>query len=140
MPVQAKADGNVPFTPGRARYSLIGVNPTLLQHVGTLDGQLPATSSVAAANLDPVVSGGKAVWGSSGTPLSHGGLFPFSGRAIVVEALIGSGAFTIVDSAGAVTRPTPTTFPFTLSPAEQIKCVGGSTAGVVARLAGQKVL
>lgn len=143
----AKADGNVPFIGPRSRYSLVGLNPTVLLHrmaaATDFAGDLPETASVTAANLDPAVSGGKALWAS----LNKGGLFPFTGKPLVIESLLSkncTATWTIVDSTGATIRTTPSA-PFKLAPNERLKATStgassGAEVGVVVRLDAQRVL
>ena len=134
---------NVTFIGPRARYLVLGVQPTLLVHTmaaGSLDGARPATAATPSPdNTDPTVSGGKALWGN----LTHGGLFNFTKKSVVVEAL-SSGTWLIVEETTpntyAVTRATPTTFPFKLSPDEKLQVTGVSTATVLARLDVQRCI
>lgn len=134
MPIQAKADNNVPFTGARPRFSLLGLNPTWMVHQmaagQTAAGERPRTASQSETQLDPVIGGG-AHWNA----LTKGGLFYHlgkGGKGYIVEAMsVAGGTVTIVDEAGAVLRPTPAA-PFRCGPGEFVKVVGG---GAAARLA-----
>ena len=140
--INAKQDGNVTFIGPRARYSVIGVQPTLLVHTmasGSLDGLLPATASKDYTQLDPVVTGGNAAWSG----LLHGGLFNFSGKALVIEAL-SSGTWLIVKETVPNTyttaRPTPSAVPFRLAPNEKLQVSGVASASVLVRQDIQKCI
>lgn len=132
----AQADNNVPQIGPRSFYNLVGMNPTLLLHKGTINGLLPAVAPDGPELLDPVVSGGKAVWSG----LSQGGLFPFTGKSLIVEGLVGVGPWSLVDSTDTVIRPMPIGFPFKLLPNERLKATGGTEAGVIVRLDAQRTL
>jgi hypothetical protein len=126
-----QADNNVPFIGPRARYEVLGVQPSLLVHTmasGNLDGNLPRTAALTALELDPTVSAGKATW----TALTAGGFFNFTKKAVIVEAL-SSGTWKIVDDSLTQLRATPST-PFRLTPGEKLQISGVATASVVARL------
>jgi hypothetical protein len=134
---------NVPFIGPRSRYKVLGTQPTLLVHkmaAGALDGLRPETASLTPDNLDPAVSGGKALWDS----LIHGGLFNFVGKAVKVDSLSTGTTWTIVEETTpntyVVTRVTPTVFPFRLSPNEKLQATGGATASVVASVYVQQCI
>ena len=134
----ALADNNVPFIGPRSRYEVLGVQPTLLVHTmatGNLDGNLPRTAAKTALELDPTVTAGKATWDD----LTAGGLFNFTKKAVIVEAL-STGTWKIVDGALNVLRTTPTSLPFKLAPDEKLQVTAVATAYVVARLDIQKCI
>jgi hypothetical protein len=148
MVLQAKRDGNVPFLPGRSRYSVVGLKPCWVYHemdTGMLTGVAPRTLATDEASTDPVVTAGLARF----TALSAGGLFTLVGNAkasLVVEAMdVGAGTVTIVvvDPAtpGALlTRSTVSAAPFPLSPGEYLKVTGVGKAGFKVRLAGEDII
>lgn len=147
MPVQAKADGNVPFIGPRARYSVLGLHPTwhVMKMAGgnSLDGGRPRTAALTEDQLDPVVTSGRAVWGS----LTKGGLFDMLGKGkkpCIVEAIDNAATATgsIVDSAGNALRAVPTTLPFKLAAGEFLKYTGGTAAsyiGILVRLDAERL-
>ena len=135
MPVEAKADDNVPFLAGRARYQVLGTNPTWVYHEmaagQTMAGEAPRSATKTEAEIDPTVGGGKARWAD----LTKGGLFTLLAhykRAMVVEAVDnpGSATLAIVDSTGANPR-TPPAAPFRVGPGECLKVTGGGAAGKI---------
>lgn len=148
MPVQAKADNNVPWIGPRSRYSVLTATPTWLYHrmdSAVFTGVAPATPSATADNLDPTSSAGLVEW----TGLSLGGLFTAlykAKRPFILEAVDASAgvSFSIV-RAGALTTPTrtfPTTFPAKIAAGEIIRAVGGSGspyAGLLVRTCEEKV-
>jgi hypothetical protein len=71
-------------------------------------------------------------------------LFNFTKKAIIVEAL-SAGTWLIVEETSTpgtynVTRPTPTTLPFRLTPDEKLQVTGVTTANVVVRMDIQKCI
>ena len=132
---------SIPFIGPRSLYSVLGVQPSLLVHKmasGNLDGTLPKTALLTATELDPVVTGGKALW----EDLTGGGLFNFVKKAVIVEAL-SSGTWEIIEETApntyAVTRTTPST-PFRLSPDEKLRISGVASATALVRLDVQKCI
>ena len=111
-------------------YSLIGIDPTLITHAGTINGQKPKIGAVFA---EPAVKGGSAEF----TALTAGGLFAFDKKAVVVESLIGTP--TIVDPDGNAGRTLPAV-PFKLLPNEWLKFTSGAKVGCVVRLDAQRIL
>lgn len=138
---------NVPSIGPRKRYSVIGMQPTLLVHrfaaAAAYSGELPESASQSSMLIDPSVTGGKAVWAN----LTKGGLFAFTGKSLVVEALhtkLTTATWTIVDQDGNVIRATPTTLPFKLAPNERLKAAGttsgaGGEVGVLVRIDGERI-
>lgn len=133
----------IPFTGPRARYSLVGMQPTWIFHTasvaGVLDGQRPATVTKPDPNdLDPTtVKGGFAEYAD----LEHGGLFHEIGqigKAVLItgftKAPAGAvtSAVTVSYASGSevqlrdvLAKLTATPFePFTLAPNEYLKIVG----------------
>lgn len=147
MPIEAKSDGNVPFTGLRPRFSIVGTSPCWHYHRmdagAPLDGTAPRSVADNEAEIDPEVSAGLAEW----TALTKGGLFTHLAKAkqsVIVEATDISGGVTttIVDFAGNLIRTLPTA-PFRLAPGEVLKSTGGSNgghAGFLIRLDASKIL
>lgn len=148
-----KADNNVPLQTNRPRYNIVGVNPTMIVQkmaASTLDGKRATT--VAKPNpalLDPVVTGGKALWSN----LTHGGVFFLGGdqaRPLIIESMYANGGVATVtvvskDDPALETGPTalrawPGTFPFRLGRGECLRVTGAAEVGFMVRLDGQKVL
>lgn len=138
MPIQAKADGNVPFLGnGRARYNVLSNRQAIwVYHEMTggasLNGGYAKTASLTKDQIDPVITPGRAAW----TALTEGGLFSFVGnyrRPLICEAIdnAGTATLTLVKSDGNLSRNMPTTFPFTIAPGEYIKATGGAAGSKV---------
>jgi hypothetical protein len=148
MPIQAKADNNVPFLPGRSRYHLLGNNPTWIYHRMTagsaLDGTAPRTATTNEELTDPKVYPGEGSWEN----LTKGGLFTLLakyGHPYIVDAVDNQAGATlsIVTQAGASIRAVPGTTPFKVGAGEVLKATGGSTGGRIGflvRLEGEKQL
>jgi hypothetical protein len=149
MPVQAKADNNVPWIGPRSRYSVLAASPSWLYHrmlSTALDGLAPTTVTLPAEEVDPVASGGFMEW----KDLVTGGLFSalyHTKRAFILEGTDASAGvvFTIV-RASDLTTPTrafPTVFPARFSAGEIIKATGGTGpafAGILVRSYEGKIL
>lgn len=149
MPVPSKHDNNVPFLPGKSRYSLITTEPTWIYHSmatgQTLNGKAPrVVANPATPQADPSCRGGRADYSG----LADGGLFTsISNRKtpIIIEAIDnpGNATLTLVDAAGNAIRNFPTSFPCKISSFETMKAVGGGTAGKVGfllRFDAEKIL
>jgi hypothetical protein len=147
MPVQSNADNNVPWIGPRARYNILCNTPTWVYQKMTtgksFNGADPRTATVAAADFDPVVTAGKAMYDN----LTEGGFFRLLGnykRPMVVEALNNEAGATIeiTNSAGTKLRDTPSATPFKVAPGEYIKANGGTAAkqvGLLVRIDGEKI-
>jgi hypothetical protein len=143
-----QADNNVPQLAGRARYNILGMNPTWVYHEmatgATAAGEAPRSAAKTEAEIDPTVKAGRARW----TDLTKGGLFTMLAHAkqpIIVEAIdnAGSATLTIVDSQGNQLRTVPNTLPFKVAPGECLKASGGASGGKVGflvRIDAQRVL
>ena len=143
MPVQAKADNNVPWIGPRSRYNVLCASPVWnYQRMNNGSGfttDPPEALGVGPNLLDPTVSSGRVEW----TNLIKGGLFTAlykTGRPFIVEAvdLKAGVALTIVDPANPATvlRAFPTTFPALIAAGELIKATGADTtayAGLLVR-------
>lgn len=139
MPVQSKADGNVPFLgDGRARYNVLSSRQAMWVYhemaTAALTGEIPESASATAAEIDPLVTAGRSRWVS----LTKGGLFSFVGnyrRPLICEAIDnGAGAtLTLVKADGSLSRTVPSA-PFVVAPGEYIKATGGSAPGKVGLL------
>ena len=159
MPIQSKADGNVPFIGPRSRYNIIGTSARWVFHIMedlvAPNGAAPTTAAVSNPDeVTPVVSPGKAEYGSSSDKLLTGGLFTHLGKVghpMLIEGAIlpGDPAVSLVNSAGTLIRTlvvsgTPLSgFPIRLAPGEYIKIVGGTPGGdfgFFVRLDGVKML
>lgn len=139
-----KADGNVPFIGPRARYRVLAITPTWVIQEGTLDGARPATASLTADELDPVVTAGRAIWSS----LTAGGLFDLVGKrkeALIIEKIeLDGGAMTIVAEDGTtLLRPGPMNVndvPFKMAPGETLRVIGGAFARFLMRIDADRIL
>lgn len=159
MVVQAKADGNVPHIGPRARYNIVGHSARWIFHIMenaiAPAGEAPATVAVGdPADLDPVVSPGRADYGFPTDKLVEGGLFTHLGKvghAVILESAIlpGNPKVETVDASGtplrvlAVLSSPLTGFPIRLGAGEYVKISGGTTGGdfgLFARLDGVKLL
>lgn len=139
MPLQCKADGNVPALPGRSRYSICNLTPTWCYHnmaAGkTLTGKAPETATTDAAATDPVVSAGTAKYNN----LTEGGLFSLQAASrlpLIVLAIdndAGASLTLVMSSDETVSRAVPTA-PFKLGSGEALKAVGGSAGSSVGML------
>jgi hypothetical protein len=141
MPITgAKADGNVPFLPGRARYNVVTdrsftwvFQKMLALH--QFDGSAPTDQIDGSARdtFDPTtVRGGYASWDGC----AHAGLWTLLshyGRAMTVQEVSNAAGATLstVDSSGAVLRTSLPATPFMLSPGECLKASGGTAGGAV---------
>lgn len=132
MPVQAKADNNVPWIGPRSRYSVLCASPVWnyqrMNIAGGFTGETPEAPGYGPDLLDPTVGQGKVQW----TNLSKGGLFTAlykTGRPFILEAvdLKAGVTLTIVDpqNTATVLRPFPATFPALIAAGELIKATGG---------------
>ena len=131
MPVQAKADNNVPWIGPRSRYNVLCASPVWnyqrMNNAGGFTAEAPEAPGVGPNLLDPTVGGGKVEWNN----LIKRGLFTAlykTGRPFIVEAVdLKSGVtLSIVDpnSPATVLRAFPTTFPALIGAGELIKAVG----------------
>jgi len=143
MPIPSKADSNVPFLPGRSRYSVVTSHgDTWVYHRGTLDGTAPKVASTPAGDYaDPaLMEAGRAEWLS----LTNGGLFTLIGnqmKSLVCSAIDNSGAtLTLVRKNGTLSRAMPNVFPFVIATGEYIKAVGGTAVGLLLRIEDQTTL
>lgn len=143
MPIPSKADGNVPFLPGRSRYNVVtDRSDTWVYHRGTLDGLAPFMAATPVGGVaDPtLMEPGRAEW----TTLTHGGLFTLvgnQGKPLICSATDASGAtLTLVRKNGTLSRAFPTTFPCVIAPGEYIKAVGGSAVGLLLRIEDNTIL
>lgn len=118
-------------------YSLVGLDPTMITHKGTINGKLPKkTVSSKLVLVEPTVTAGKAVFEN----LEEGGLFAFDKKTVVIESLIGTATIVTAASNGQdAGRTIPTTFPFTLLPGEWLKFTSGSEVGCICRLEGTRI-
>lgn len=116
-------------------YSLVGIDPTLITHKGTINGKRPKLDEDDLVFAEPVVTAGRAKFEG----LAEGGLFAFDKKAVTIDSLLGTA--TIVSSAddSIVTRATPTVFPFDLLPGEWLKFSAGSEVGCIVRLKGERI-
>lgn len=121
-------------------YNILGSTCVTIKHnlkTGDFSGVLPAPAVAE-------ISAGLANWKN----LDAGGLFFFNKKAVIVEHLLSVGCtatWLIVDADGNTIRPTPSVFPFKLSPGENLKATstGGTTnavVGMVAKLEEQKCI
>jgi hypothetical protein len=153
MPIQSKADGNVPFIGPKSRYNILNTSPTwirLQMAVGAvLDGTRPRTALTDEDSLEPVISAGRAQYGSTVEGLTKGGFFSLLGnygKAYIVEdaVLPGTVVFTIVDKDQNLIRTVTTpSYPMSLAPGEFVKLTGGTAGSLFAikvRLEGTKIL
>lgn len=145
MPIQAKADGNVPFTGLRPRYSIVGSSARWVYHIMenliAPNGGAPTTVAISDPDeLDPVVSAGLAKYGPDTDKLITGGLFTHLGRVghpMVIDAAVlpGDPKVETVDSEGTLIREltpaaTPLSgFPIRLAAGEYLKVTGGTAGG-----------
>ena len=144
MPIPSKADCNVPLRPGKAWYSIVGIQPTWVFHIMAdgvaLTGEAPLTSAVPKPeDLEPMVSAGRADYGFPDDKLTKGGLFTHIGRVsqpVIVEAasLPGDPVVTVVNSEGTLLRTLASGaplsgFPIRLGAGEYLKVVGGTAGG-----------
>lgn len=143
MPVQAKADNNVPWVGPRARYNVLCASPVWnyqrMNNGSGFTGDAPEAVGIGPNLIDPTVGQGKVQW----TNLLKGGLFTAlykTGRPFIVEAVdLNAGVtLSIVDpqSPGTVLRAFPTTLPALIAAGELIKATGtgGTTyAGLLVR-------
>lgn len=137
MPLQSKADNNVPFLPGRSRFNLVNLTPTWCYHEmlagATLQGVAPKKQTISAEETDPSVSAGLARY----TNLTEGGLFVLQAqakKALLVLAIDNPAGATVKILNGADPskfRTAPATFPFRVGPGEVIQATGGSTGGKI---------
>ena len=139
MPVPSQADGNVKFTPGRAKYNVVTDRNAVwvyqrMNTGKTFTGTKPMLASTPAADVaDPTtVSAGRAEW----TTLETGGLFTLVAaekKTLICDAIDNAAGATLVlvKQNGDPSRNMPGTFPFTISPGEVIKATGGSAGGSV---------
>ena len=143
MPVQAKADNNVPWIGPRARYNVLCASPVWnyqrMNISGGFTGDAPEAPGVGPNLIDPTVGQGKVQW----TNLIKGGLFTAlykTGRPFIVEAVdLKTGVtLSIVDpqNPATVLRPFPSTLPAMIAAGELIKATGTDTtayAGLLVR-------
>lgn len=120
----------IPLIGPRGRVAVLNETPTWVYQTmaagQTFDGNEPATATVAAEDLDPSVSAGKADY----SPLVQGGLFAIlarAGRPYWVRQIdnVGNAVLTVVRPGTTETRPLPTTLPFLCGPGECIKALNG---------------
>jgi hypothetical protein len=104
---------------------IIGAEPAVLVHKGTINGELP---KIGTAIAEALVSAGRAVWSG----LSAGGVFAFNKRHLIVLGFSG-GTPTIVSDSDytTVSRALPSGLPFKLHPGEALKFASGSDVSVV---------
>jgi len=153
MPIQAKADGNVPFIGPRSRYNILGVQPTWVYlQMGTgaaMNGAKHRTALLDSNELEPVIGPARAQYGSTLEGLTFGGFFSLLGnygKAYVVEevSFVGAVVFKIADSEGVDIRTVATpSYPMKLAAGEYIKLSGGTTGalhGIKVRLEGTQIL
>lgn len=112
---------------------IIGQEPAVLVHKGTIDGQLPKIGTEIA---DGDVSSGKVIW----KDLDHGGVFAFNKRHLIVSEITG-GAPVIVsnDNLATTTRPLPS-LPFKLHPGEALKFSSGTEVSVTVQEDATRVI
>lgn len=121
------------------RYSLVGIDPTLITHKGTINGKKPKLAPTDVEFAEPKVTAGKAIFGDP-TPLLEGGLFAFDKKCVTIDALIGTATIVSEVSDGmTVTRATPLEFPFDLLAGEWLKFSSGSEVGCIVRLKGERI-
>lgn len=138
----------------RPKFNIIGNNPSwIIQRMAAntdFNGARPTTPTVAADDLDPVVTGGQALWSG----LDNGGLFYLGGnrsRPCVVEAIRSANAtFTTtlvkISDPSVVTRSYPSAYPFKLGVDECIKVTSTGAGltpaevGFFVRLEGTKIV
>lgn len=145
----------VPFIGPRGRFNILGVNPTWVVHqmdgAAPFNGEAPRTAAIAANDLDPAVSAGKAEFGDATVGLTEGGLFTLLGNyrqhveVLAVDDTTGGGTKNIVaviNDVVTTVRPIPTA-PFQMTPGEYLSVSGGANGskyGVLVKLAGEKIL
>ena len=153
------ADNNVPFQ-SRPRFSIVGVQPAwILQKMAPstdFNGKRATTAAVPApADLDPVVSKGKALWST----LTNGGVFFLGGdqaRPLVIEEYYAkncTATYTIVsatdpalESSPVAIRSWPASGPVRLAKGECVRVTStgataqGAEVAFLCRLEGQKIL
>jgi len=153
MPIQAKADGNVPFIGPKSRYNVMGMQPTWNHlQMGTgvvLDGNRPRTATVSEDDIGPVISAGRAEYGSVADGLTQGGFFRHLGNYghpyIIEDALLpGTTVFKIVDVEKTLIRTVATpVFPMSLAAGEYVQITGGTAGalfGLRVRFEGTKII
>lgn len=153
MPIQAKRDGNVPFIGPRARYNILNITPTwihLKMATGVaLDGNRPRTATLDADEIEPVISSGRAEFGSVADGLTEGGFFRILGNYgrpyIIEDALLpGTTVFKIVDVDKTLIRTVSSpVFPMSLAAGEYVQITGGTTGGLFGlrvRLEGTRIV
>ena len=153
MPIEAKRDGNVPFIGPRSRYNILNITPTWVHLKMTtgvvLDGNRPRTAELDADTLEPVISSGRAEYGSTTDGLTQGGFFRILGNYgvpyIIEDALLpGTVVFKIVDKEKNLIRTISTpSFPMNLAAGEYVQITGGTAGalfGLKVRLEGTRIL
>ena len=143
----------VPFIGPRARYNILGVNPSWIIHQmaagSSFNGEAPRTAAIVADDLDPAISAGKAEFGDTTVGLTEGGLFTLLGNykqhveILAIDDTSGGSTKNIVaDDGTTVLRAVPAA-PFKLSPGEYLKITGGATGAkyaVLAKIDGERIL
>lgn len=137
MPLQSKADNNVPFLPGRSRFNLVNLTPTWCYHEmvtgAALQGGSPKKETVSVEETDPSVSAGLARY----TALVEGGLFSLQAQAkkalsiLAIDNPAGAAVKILNGADPSKFRTAPTTFPFRVGPGEVIQASGGSTGSKI---------
>lgn len=147
MPFPSKENNNVPFLPGRSRYSIVNTTATWCYHHmapgSTLNGAAPRTATTDPSQTDPVVKASTAEY----KDLTEGGLFTIQAKAkrtLVVDAIHNAAGATlsILGVAHGHERAAPSSTPFKISSGEVLKATGGSTGGsigILYRIDGEEI-
>lgn len=135
----------LPLIGPRGRVKVLGETPTWVSQTmvnpETFTGNAPATATVAAEDLDPTITAGRAVYAD----LTEGGLFDIlakAGKAYVIEDIsnAGNAALTIVRPGTSESRPFPADqLPVRCGPGECPKALNGVTATPVAFLVREEI-
>lgn len=150
MPVQAKADNNVPWIGPRSRYNVLCATPVWnyqrMNNSGGFNDNPPEAPGQGPNVIDPVVTAGKVEWAN----LIKGGLFTSlykAGKPFIIDAVdLGAGVTLTIVKASAPTVPTrtfPVTFPVRIAAGELLRAVGSANtayAGVLVRSVEDKGL
>ena len=139
MPLQSKADGNVPFLPGRGRYSIVNITPTWCYHKmaagKTLTGKPPKIEGKTEEQTDPVVSGSTAKYEG----LKEGGYFSIQANSKTPLIVLGvdnkAGAtLTLVMHADPTYSRAVPAVPFKMGSGEAFSATGGTAGSYVGLL------
>lgn len=149
MPVQAKADNNVPWIGPRARYPALPSTPTWIYHrmaSAALGGETPVETGFTEATTDPTVSAGLIEFKN----LTKGGLFTtlyHAKRPFIIEASdLSSGVALTIVRPGNLTTPSrafPSSYPVKIAAGEIVRASGNPMngyAGILVRPYEEKLL